>query len=171
MSNKILTITGKNNIDSIFINKKSRIKSKALDKDLTHESAIDTLLNIKEGIDKKEIGKAAWREIENKINSYKHQDIKKNIHKSDTLINFSQVKKKLIESNLHCVYCKEEVKILYRLVRDPKQWTLDRIDNDKNHTDENTVIACLDCNLKRRRIKKEHFEFSKNLNIVKLEKK
>ena len=36
------------------------------------------------------------------------------------------------------------------MVRDEQQWTLDRIDNDKCHSDENTVISCLKCNLQRR---------------------
>ena len=51
-------------------------------------------------------------------------------------------------------------------MRELKQWTLDRIDNDKGHNMENVVIACLDCNIRRRRKNKDDFMFSKNMEIV-----
>ena len=53
------------------------------------------------------------------------------------------------------------------MVREPFQWTLDRIDNDDNHNKDNVVIACLDCNLKRRRRDADKFYFTKNLTIKK----
>ena len=48
------------------------------------------------------------------------------------------------------------------------QWTLDRIDNERPHTKDNILISCLECNLKRRRMDKDKFEFTKKLNIVKI---
>ena len=56
----------------------------------------------------------------------------------------------------------------YKYVKDLKQWTLDRINNNLEHSNENTVVACLKCNLERRRINKLAFEFTKNLHIKKL---
>ena len=50
-----------------------------------------------------------------------------------------------------------------------KQWSLDRIDNNIGHNVGNLVIACLECNLKRRRRTDEKFLFTKQLNIVKRE--
>lgn len=38
--------------------------------------------------------------------------------------------------------------LLYKLVREPKQWTLDRIDNEYGHCVDNIVLSCLECNLK-----------------------
>ena len=52
-------------------------------------------------------------------------------------------------------------------MREPKQWTLDRIDNDKCHSKDNTVIACLKCNLDRRVTNIDKFKFTKQLNIMK----
>ena len=52
--------------------------------------------------------------------------------------------------------------------KDFKQWTLDRINNNLEHSNENTVVACLKCNLERRRINKLAFQFTKNLHIKKL---
>jgi hypothetical protein len=47
-----------------------------------------------------------------------------------------------------------------------KQWTLDRIDNDIGHNKKNLVIACLECNLKRKRTNKDKFMFTKNMKIT-----
>jgi len=68
---------------------------------------------------------------------------------------------------LKCHYCNEKTYILYDLVRETKQWTLDRINNDIGHNTDNVLISCLDCNLKRRRTSKDAFLFTKQLTIVK----
>lgn len=52
--------------------------------------------------------------------------------------------------------------------RDFKQWTLDRINNNLDHSDKNTVVACLKCNLDRRRKNFHAYTFTKNLCIRKL---
>ena len=48
-----------------------------------------------------------------------------------------------------------------------KQWSLDRINNDIGHNSGNLLIACLECNLKRRRTNKDAFMFTKNMVIIK----
>ena len=57
--------------------------------------------------------------------------------------------------------------LLYDIVREAKQWTLDRINNDIGHNIDNVLISCLECNLKRRRTNKDAFLFTKQLVIVK----
>jgi hypothetical protein len=52
------------------------------------------------------------------------------------------------------------------MVRENKQWTLDRIDNNLGHNEDNVVIACLECNLKRRRTNQSKFLFTKQLKIT-----
>tara|TARA_Y100000389_G_C17119169_1_gene344568 strand:- start:108 stop:584 length:477 start_codon:yes stop_codon:yes gene_type:complete len=106
--------------------------------------------------------------LDKKISGYKNQDTKKGIHDKTTLITREELLEKLVASKLKCYYCSKSVKILYSKVRDPTQWSLDRLDNDESHTKENTVIACLDCNLKRRRRDADKFHFSKNLSISKI---
>lgn len=110
------------------------------------------------------------KELEKKINGYKAQDIKKEIYDADLLIQFSDTIDKLISSKLRCYYCKCAVVLLYKNVREPTQWSLDRIDNDKCHSRENTVVACLKCNLQRRVTNADKFTFTKSLKIVLLEK-
>ena len=50
--------------------------------------------------------------------------------------------KLLVKSKLFCYYCKNPVFILYENIRDPTQWTLDRIDNEQGHNEDNCVICC-----------------------------
>jgi hypothetical protein len=54
-------------------------------------------------------------------------------------------------------------------VREPQQWTLERMDNDFGHNEGNVVIACLSCNLRRRTMHYERYLFTKQLNIVKVD--
>ena len=75
---------------------------------------------------------------------------------------------RLIQSNLQCHYCHENIFILYEIVRENKQWTLDRIDNDLGHNEDNIVISCLQCNLQRRNTNSNKFLFTKQLILNKL---
>ena len=103
------------------------------------------------------------QEIKNKINSYKQQDTKKNSYESENLITLDNVIQKLVECKLKCYYCSKNLCILYKKTRDNNQWTLDRINNYDEHSNDNTIIACLECNLQRRRKNSEKFKFSKQL--------
>jgi hypothetical protein len=105
--------------------------------------------------------------IEKKMQSYKQQDILKKRYNENKFINVKETIKKLYESKLLCHYCNEKLFILYDIVREMKQWTLDRVDNEIGHYSDNVVISCLDCNLKRRRTNKDAFLFTKQLNIIK----
>lgn len=109
----------------------------------------------------------ALSQLEAKLNSYKQQDLIKKRYSESAFIKTKEVIDKLYECGLKCHYCKEKTHILYDLVREMKQWTLDRIDNDCGHNTDNVVISCLDCNLKRRRTNKDAFLFTKQLTIVK----
>ena len=105
--------------------------------------------------------------LNTKINSYKQQDIKRNLYNKNTLIILEDLVEKLLLSKLKCYYCKNDLYLFYLNVREKHQWTLDRIDNNKNHSNENTIIACLECNLKRRVQNKDAFLFTKQLKIKK----
>ena len=84
--------------------------------------------------------------IQKKRSSYKSQDIKKS-RLTDDFITYDEVVEKLVISKLNCSYCKKDVVILYENKRDLTQWTLDRIDNELGHSNKNTVISCLKCNV------------------------
>jgi hypothetical protein len=103
--------------------------------------------------------------IKTKISSYKHQDTLKNIFSDEEFVTFEYIIELLNACNMKCHYCACETYLLYEFVREMKQWSLDRINNDIGHNKGNLVIACLECNLKRRRTNKEAFFMTKNLKI------
>lgn len=116
-----------------------------------------------------EVSKIAIQEINKKIYGYKQQDTLKKRYDGDKFLTFESVINKMIECELKCRYCKCIMSVLYDITREMKQWSVDRIDNDKGHNKDNFHLACLDCNLKRRRRTDEKFLFTKQLNIVKNE--
>jgi hypothetical protein len=116
--------------------------------------------------EKTEIIHLLEKQIKKKISSYKQQDILKKIYNNETFISFDEIINKMETEKLQCYYCHSIMCILYEYCREPKQWTLDRIDNEKGHNNDNILLSCLECNLKRRRINKESFEFTKNLQII-----
>jgi hypothetical protein len=169
----IVEETKKTNVKKIKCEKekKMRVETKTwgLDEDdLSHETQLTILKNIQTGVLDKN-NSMFVSHIKSKICSYKHQDILKKKLNENRLINFEGVINLLNNSELKCHYCSQEVYILYEKVREMKQWSLDRIDNNIGHNVGNLVIACLECNLKRRRTNKDAFMFTKNMVIVKSE--
>jgi hypothetical protein len=108
------------------------------------------------------------QEIERKISSYKQQDLLKNKYNESLFINLDCILKKIIETDMQCFYCNSQVVVLYEIVRELTQWSVDRINNDEGHNKDNFVIACLNCNIKRRTTNSKKFLFTKQLNLVKL---
>lgn len=139
--------------------------------ELTYEKQLEILKNLHSVDLFNNEKKLIKTQIERKINSYKHQDIERNILNNDKLISYDNVIEKLLKCNLLCYYCNCEMLILYEIVRENNQWTLDRINNDIGHNYDNILISCLECNLKRRRQSKDKFLFTKQLKIFKSEEK
>ena len=108
------------------------------------------------------------QELERKRYSYYQQDLRKErVTSINDIISKEDLISKLVTSKLKCKYCHKSILLFYKLVRDPLQWTLDRIDNYLAHTNSNTCVACLECNLQRRRKNADAFAFTKNLVIKK----
>jgi hypothetical protein len=116
-----------------------------------------------------DVSKIAIQEINKKISGYKQQDVIKKLLNKDDFLTFESVINKMIECELKCRYCKKELSVLYDISREMTQWSVDRIDNDKGHNIDNFHLACLDCNLKRRRRTDEKFLFTKQLKLVKID--
>jgi hypothetical protein len=102
-----------------------------------------------------------------KLSSYRNQDMAKDRYSEEEFVKIDDVIELLQESSNICYYCREPVQVLYEYVREPKQWTLERIDNTKGHNKGNLMIACLGCNLGRRTMHQERYVFTKQLNLVK----
>lgn len=106
------------------------------------------------------------QQIQKKLSGYKTQDIKKNRYSPEQFIQKSDLLEILKKSDLKCFYCQEKVSLLYEDVREPKQWSLDRIDNTIGHNRENVCVACLACNLRRKTIHHERYVLAKQQQLV-----
>ena len=173
---RAINITGKHNIDKIneIGNETYQSIRKHMtdiaDTALTHPIQLDSIRKLYMECDFS-LKSLYTKEIEHKIQGYKGQDLKKNISDTSTLITPVDVIEKLVSNKLQCGYCNKPVFILYKNVRDPYQWTLDRRDNALGHTSANTCISCLKCNLQRRVMPFEKFTFTKKLKIKKNDEK
>jgi hypothetical protein len=108
------------------------------------------------------------KELDKKLYSYITQDIHKNKHTQDVNITRDEIIEKLVLSKLKCFYCNCDMVFLYNKIRTMNQWTLDRINNDLNHSNKNVIISCLKCNLQKRCQNHDDFLFTKRLTIHKL---
>ena len=105
--------------------------------------------------------------IKQKLSSYRAQDTKKDRYDAKQFITYEGTLEKLVISKLKCSYCRSNLLLMYRDRREKRQWTLDRIDNLLCHSNCNTVICCLECNLQKRCRNEEKFRFSKQLRLIK----
>lgn len=106
-------------------------------------------------------------QIQQKVNGYKYQDLKKQKYNPELFISLSFILDLLLHSNLSCFYCKCPVLLWYEYSREPMQWSVERIDNEFGHNTNNVEIACLSCNLKRRCMYHERYQYTKQIKIVK----
>ena len=140
------------------------------------ENAIEELEkidNIEEMIDIDDNTKSCkmiLQQIRRKVSGYLGQDREKNLIDKEKFVNVQDVITLFKTSKMICYYCKERTEIMYELVREPKQWTLERLDNSFGHNRDNVVISCLSCNLRRRTMAKERYLQTKAMSkIVKID--
>ena len=114
--------------------------------------------------------KILLQQIKSKINGYAGQDKDKKLFCPEKFVTLNNVIELLKSSNMICYYCKEETQLMYEYVREPKQWTLERLDNSFGHNNDNVVISCLSCNLRRKTMASERYIKTKEMaKIVKLD--
>jgi hypothetical protein len=170
MSKKIV-ITGKRNVDSLSNNDKKRVESEKwnkldLFKDIDMKKQIEYInrLYLDEEYEGKEYIK---KEVQRKLRGYKNQDRKKEVFDKRYFISYDELLEKLVVSKLKCYYCRCECKLMYENIREKKQWTLDRLDNEQGHNRDNVVVSCLECNVKKGTMDDEKFKFAKQMRIIK----
>jgi hypothetical protein len=176
---KKLIITGRKNIyNNIIENKEENLPKKRIpslkwsfsDDDYSYFKQMKMIIDISNNNLKQhdEISKIAINEINKKISSYKQQDKLKKILDKNKFLSFQSIINKMIDCNLKCRYCLNEMLVLYDISREMNQWSVDRINNEEGHNFDNFHLACLSCNLKRRKRSDEKYLFTKQLNIIKI---
>jgi hypothetical protein len=177
-TNKQIIIESKNSNSSNTGNKNKTKKQPVMRKvvhknkwnfepsDFSFDNQIQNIRKINENLPPTPHMEIYTSEIKNKLNGYRSQDIIKKIYDTEQFVDFKSAIDLLLKSNLDCFYCKEKVEVLYEPSRTPKQWTLERLDNQFGHNKDNLVIACLHCNLHRKTMYHERFVFTKQLGII-----
>ena len=170
MDAKQIGITGTNNRYMMKKVLKEPIVIKKREVSRTWDFSYDDQLNLINCLDETDTdstSKAIFHELNKKMSGYKRQDLKKGLYDEKQFIDLVDVIDKLRECLLRCHYCSKEMLVLYDLSRESRQWTVDRIDNDKGHNMGNYHLACLECNLKRRRTNDEKFLLSSTFSTFK----
>ena len=106
------------------------------------------------------------KHIKDKLRGYVQQDKEKKIYAPEKFIDYLSVLDLFEKTEGQCHYCKESVLLLYDFVRDPKQWTLERKNNEHGHNKDNLLIACLNCNIKRKCMKIDKYILTKQLSKI-----
>ena len=104
-----------------------------------------------------------------KQSGYRSQDTIKGFYDPDRFIQIADIVKLLVDSNLSCFYCRKWTLLFYENVREQKQWSLERLSNAEGHNRDNVVIACLECNMRRRTMYYERYIATKQLKVNKLD--
>jgi len=134
--------------------------------DIDYENEMEILSNIQSGAN--ENSALLLQLIKCKLHSYKHQDKTKKKYNAEKFMISEKVIELMTEQKNKCYYCNENVIVFYEKVREPKQWTLERMNNDYGHNVDNCVISCLKCNVTRKTMYHARFKFTKELEIVKI---
>ena len=106
--------------------------------------------------------------LKTKLSGYRSQDTIKKKYDEERFIKLPDLINLLSTSNLLCFYCRKWATLFYENVRDPRQWSLERLSNAEGHNRDNVVIACLECNMRRRTMYYERYIATKQLKVNKL---
>ena len=140
----------------VLITKSSRQISLDIDHANLRETAMSTISeNTRDGA------------FARKLAGYKAQDKKRRPEQPIYSISCLELGRLLISSSCQCYYCGSQLTSGTNMKRDPLQWTLDRLDNSLNHSLDNCVVACLQCNLSRRCRDSSTYKRWRSVKIVK----
>jgi RNase P subunit RPR2 len=170
----VVCIEGKRNVDKL-LNNNDKVKPKRArtlkwtidDAFFDYNKQMEVLRRLIADDPALEERKFFIKEIKNKLDGYARQDTENDMKDLSAFISLNATIELLLVGKLRCAYCRECCELIYKDVMAPRQWTLDRVDNDQGHNDGNVVLACLACNLQRRTMDAERFKFGKQLRIVK----
>jgi len=100
---------------------------------------------------------------------YKSQDVAKGWFNESQFVRIEDIVDLLLTSRLSCFYCGCWTTLFYEYVRDSKQWSLERLSNEQGHNRDNVVLACLECNMRRRTMYYERYIATKQLRVIKMD--
>jgi hypothetical protein len=134
----------------------------------TRESQLELLCELQSGEKVSNSANILLTHLKTKQSGYRSQDVLKDLYDIDRFIQVPDIVAIMIGSNLSCFYCQKWATLFYENVRDPRQWSLERLSNAEGHNRDNVVIACLECNMRRRTMYHERYLVTKQLKVNKL---
>jgi hypothetical protein len=151
--------------------KKTRVVAIPWDFQLSHSLQLQWLDIIDPiiGLQKEKEVTIMVQQIRGKINGYKRQDVLKYRYNASLFITMEDVIGLMRECKLTCKYCLRPIFVLYDISFSKTQWTVDRIDNSLGHQRGNCHLACLECNLSRRRMGNIRFMLGKQFSLIKMD--
>ena len=174
-SKHVVCIAGKRNVDKLsdkLLNKEKPQRTRTMkwtidDTFFTHDKQMEVLRRLIADDGTLEERNLFKKEIKHKLDGYVRQDAENGICDLSTIISLDATIELLLVSKMRCTYCRQCCELIYKDVMAPRQWTLDRVDNDCGHNGNNVVLACLACNLQRRTMDAERFKYGKQMRIIK----
>lgn len=169
MKTKKIVIQGSQNIKSISGDKtRERVKQMTIDDAIfenhkQQHSFMCSLYVTDKCLHKTEI----LSELQKKLQGYIQQDKQHGFYDENSIMKTHDIIELLVTSKLQCSYCKKAIYVLYKNVRQPDQWTLDRIDNTQGHNVGNCVASCYKCNVQKKQMDDTKFRFTKQMKIIK----
>jgi 5-methylcytosine-specific restriction endonuclease McrA len=174
---KSISITGKRNTDKIkslenpdMICERNSIKKFSKETIAfyeNHEEQISVINKLYMDVRPLENREIFIKELEKKISGYKRQDIEKELYEKEKFVDMEHVLSKLTSCGLKCYYCEKKCYIIYNEVLSKTQWTIDRLDNNHGHNNDNIVISCLECNIRRGTMDSDRFKLGKQMRFIK----
>ena len=174
-SKHVVCIAGKRNVDKLsdkLLHKDKPQRTRTMkwtidDAFFTHDKQLEVLRRLIADDQTLEERNFFKKEVKVKLDGYARQDKANDVHDLSAIISLDAIIELLLISKMRCTYCRECCELIYKDVMAPRQWTLDRVNNDQGHNGNNVVLACLACNLQRRTMDAERFKFGKQLRVVK----
>lgn len=104
--------------------------------------------------------------IIDKINSHRSYDKNRNFYYEQDFIDFEDIFMKICKQKGKCFYCKTKLKLINYKPYQGNQFSIDRLNSETSHTRINTVVSCLNCNVKKG--KTSPHQYIKTMNYVQL---
>ena len=107
------------------------------------------------------------KRVRAKLAGYGKQDTLRRPSLPPASIDPRALARQMLDCGFKCHYCQQWLTSGQERPNSSTQWTLDRVNNNLNHSLENCVLCCLACNIKRGRKDAAVFKKWRKITIVK----
>jgi hypothetical protein len=95
--------------------------------------------------------------IVDKISSHRSYDKGRNIYDEITFVDFEDIFMKICRQRGKCNYCKTKLKLINYKPYQGNQFSIDRLNSNASHSRNNTVVSCLNCNVRKGKLTPQEY--------------